>query len=214
MIKKLIFDIDNTLIMWKEEYSKNTVIQTYKNLNLNYNNLLIDKTNEAINNYEKKHSFFYKNILLNDINNFTNQNLCINFIDEYLKNCIQIAIPKKLPNQEISTLKYLYSKYELIALTNWFSFSQIERLKKVDIYKYFQEVIGADKTKVKPNKESFLAAVKNNKPEECCMIGDNLETDIKGALNSGLSAVYLTSNPVNLKNCICIDNFQKLNEIL
>ena len=49
--------------------------------------------------------------------------------------------------------------------------------------------------KRKPFKEAFLQAIGDNKPEECIMIGDNFERDIKGALNAGLKAIYY--NPKN-----------------
>lgn len=216
MIKKLIFDIDNTLIIWKKSYSKKTILETYKTFNIDCNNELIKKTDEIILNYEKIHLTFDKEILLKDLNNLTNQNLPINFIDEYLKNCIKYATPQKLPDEEIETLKYLSKKYELVALTNWFLNPQIERLKKANIYKYFSNVIAADTIAVKPNKESFLNAIQPNKIEECCMIGDNLDIDIMGALNIGLKAIFLTSNSnyIQLKDCICINKFDDLQKIL
>ena len=35
-----------------------------------------------------------------------------------------------------------------------------------------------------------MQAIGTNKPEECVMVGDDFERDIKGALNAGLQAVY------------------------
>ena len=51
----------------------------------------------------------------------------------------------------------------------------------------------------------------NNTIDECCMIGDDYKTDILGALNIGLSAVYLNkNNKKEIKNCIRINNFEDL----
>lgn len=214
MIKKLIFDIDNTLIEWKDSYSFITVEETYKKLNIKYDDKLIDNVNLAILNYENYYDIYKKEYLLNAININTNQNLPLEFIDIFLNNCINYALPSNYPKENIDTLNYLSSKYELVALTNWFASPQIERLKKLDIYKYFSIVLGTENVKCKPNKECFLAAIGTNKPNECYMIGDTFNTDIKGALNAGLNAIYLTSSPIQLDNCVCIDKFEELKNIL
>lgn len=211
MIKRIIFDLDNTLIDWKDEYDEKILSECYKKENIEPTISLIKKTSTAIGNYEKKYNTYKKEFLLNHINKITRQHLPISFIDNYFENSIKFSIPDKLPKEEIHALKYLSSKYELVILTNWFTYPQVERLKKLDIYKYFSYIYSAENFKSKPNKESFITAMGNNTIDECCMIGDDYKTDILGALNIGLSAVYLNkNNKKEIKNCIRINNFEDL----
>ena len=79
-------------------------------------------------------------------------------------------------------------------MTNWFEDVQIERLKKAGIYHYFKEIYATENIKIKPNPESFQTAMGERKPEECIMVGDNLKTDIQGALDCGIRAIYITSD--------------------
>ena len=59
------------------------------------------------------------------------------------------------------------------------------------IDKYFSKQIYTDKIKNKPNKEAFLEAIKPYNIDECIMIGDNLETDIKGAESIGMKTILI-----------------------
>ena len=64
MIKKLIFDLDDTLIMWKDEYV-NALKQTLKQHNINEDE---DYINNLIDNYEEHFNKYNKETLLNYIN--------------------------------------------------------------------------------------------------------------------------------------------------
>ena len=117
--------------------------------------------------------------------------------------------------ETIETLEYLKSKYELVILTDWYGDQQSKRLEKLDILKYFLKVYSAEKTKRKPFNESFMQAIGTNKPEECIMIGDNLERDIKGALNAGLQAIYYNPNHKEFDiECTDISKIEELRNIL
>ena len=76
-------------------------------------------------------------------------------------------------------------------LSNYFKEVQEGRLKTAKIFKYFSKVYGGDEILLKPNKEAFLKAIYPNNIEECIMIGDSIECDIKGALNIGLKVIAL-----------------------
>ena len=43
---------------------------------------------------------------------------------------------------------------KLVILSNWFTITQIERLRKNNLLQYFDEVYGGDYT-IKPHKEAF-----------------------------------------------------------
>ena len=64
MIKKVIFDLDNTLIMWKKDYI-NALIDTMKCFDVKNDPAIIDDIIESL---EKKYEIISKEILLNDIN--------------------------------------------------------------------------------------------------------------------------------------------------
>ncbi len=182
MIKRLIFDIDNTLIIWKKEYIS-ALEKAMKTYNVNVDSKIIDK---IIDDQEIKYNTLSKEQLLNDINNNCHLNLNMNFIDNILEEQKKLAYPDQ---EVIKTLEYLSNKYELVALTNYFTEVQTARLEKAHILKYFKEVYGGDKILLKPRKEAFATAISSYRKEECIMIGDSLITDIEGAINFGIKAI-------------------------
>ena len=88
-----------------------------------------------------------------------------------------------------------------------------------NIYHYFEKVITSESVGVKkPNPKVFnyaLQMVKAN-PNECMMIGDNLEADIQGAINCGIKAIHYNSENSNSipKNITSIYNLLDLKEYL
>ena len=213
MIKRVILDIDNTLIPWIEEYDKE-INKILDELNIEYTNEDYNNILEAMSAYENEYYTFNKKIMLDYINQYTNKKYPIEFINNIIDSWAN-CVPDKIEKETIETLKYLNSKYELVILTDWFGNQQSNRLEKLDILKYFQKVYSAEKTKRKPFKEAFIQAIGNNSPEECIMIGDNLERDIKGALNAGLNAVYYNPNHKEFDvGCPDIARIEELTEIL
>ena len=92
----------------------------------------------------------------------------------------------------IETLTYLKSKYNLYILTNGFPEVQYTKIKNCGIESFFKKIITSEEAGWhKPDKRIFQYALKcvNAKKEESLMIGDNLEIDIKGALNFGIDQV-------------------------
>ena len=86
---------------------------------------------------------------------------------------------------------------EIVLLTNWFRDSQVGRIKRKDLYKYFDNIITGD-IALKPYKECFDLAVQNTPKEECLMIGDNIRKDYLGALNYGINAYLIDEeNDIN-----------------
>lgn len=208
MIKRIIFDLDNTLIMWKPEYVK-ALVNTIKKYNINESEFDI---NDLIDNYEEYFDKYDKEVLLNYINKNIDSEIDMNFIDDFLYN---IGFMSEENKNVIDTLEYLGKKYELVVLTNWFRNPQINRLKNAKIYKYFKEVYGGEDI-IKPNKQAFYNACGNYKHEECLMIGDNYNIDILGAYNAGLNVIYY--NPEFKENNKLkfdeISDFRELKNIL
>ena len=105
MIKKLIFDLDNTLIIWKDEYSLELkyLLEEYK-VDTDYK-----KVDKIIDDLEYKHDTISEEILLNDINSSLNLNLDISFIKKLEKRQSKLSF---IDNDLIDVLDYLSKKYE------------------------------------------------------------------------------------------------------
>ena len=192
MIKRVIFDIDNTLIPWKEEYY-NEIKNVLDELNVEHTEQDYIEIKKAFGKYENEYYTFDRKLMMEYINKYTKKNYPEEFIYKVTKkwaNCV----PEKIDENIIKLLEYLKTKYELVILTDWYGDQQAKRLEKIDILKYFQDVYAAENTKRKPFKEAFMQAIGNNKPEECIIIGDSFERDIKGALNAGLQAIWYNPN--------------------
>lgn len=190
MIKRIIFDIDNTLI----DVPK-TIEEGYQSVldkfNINYK---AKDLYDAIGVYETcgEYKKYDKEAMLKKINEYLNLNLDINFFNEYLN--MYDNLETKLNDGVKDTLEYLSSKYELVCLSNWYTESQENRLRKLDILKYFKEIYGTDKVEMKPFKDSFLSACGKYKPSECIMVGDNLNMDIKVPSELGIGVYHLNKN--------------------
>lgn len=189
MIKRLIFDIDNTLIMWKDEYYDYSISNTFKELGISFDKSFIKHFDEAVDSYEDYYDIYDKEKFVKHLNNNLSIDLPNNFVDiwmKYLSECYEE------PSKEfIDTLEYLSNKYELVILSNWFRLSQENRLINMKINKYFTKQIYTENIKNKPNKEAFMEAIKPYNIDECIMIGDSIEKDIKGAESIGMKAILI-----------------------
>ena len=202
MIKRVIFDIDNTLIPWKEEYY-DEINKVLDFLNIEHTKDDYNKIKEAFSEYENEYYTFDRKLMLDYINKYTKKQ----YPKEFIYGCTNRwadSVPQKLDESVINMLKYLKDKYQMVILTDWYADQQIEKLEKLNILQYFSKIYSAEKVKRKPFKEAFLQAIEDNKPEECIMIGDDFERDIKGALNAGLHAIYY-----NQKNNVIKDENSK-----
>ena len=133
MIKRLIFDVDGTLITGVDfmDNIKKTLdklgIYSEDNVKLFLKGI---KTYEQIyNNYNIKS---YTKHLEHVLNNKLPENFVFIFWEE-LKN----AIPPR-NDKLIDTISELSQKYELVLLTNYFAISQLNRLNNMGIGRFFK----------------------------------------------------------------------------
>ncbi|MEG0021990.1 MAG: HAD family hydrolase [Bacilli bacterium] len=208
-MKKLIFDLDNTLLKWKPDYTK-ALEKTIEEFNLNIDYKVIDA---IIEQQEKIHDIMNKETLLNDINNSLNINLEMNFINRLFYNQGFLV---EIDNDVIDTLTYLSKKYELVVLTNYFTEPQTERLKNALLIDFFTTIIGGDQVKIKPNIEAFKMALGKTNPSDATMIGDSLICDIEGALNAKLEVIQIDyyNKYKNNNSYKIIRNFKELKNLL
>jgi YjjG family noncanonical pyrimidine nucleotidase len=97
----------------------------------------------------------------------------------------------------LEILDYLKPKYKLHIITNGFAELQDKKLRNSKIDHYFETVTNSDSAQIKkPNPliyEYALTQAKAQK-ETSIMIGDCIESDIFGALNAGLDAIWYTKS--------------------
>ena len=178
MIKKIIFDLDNTLMDWIDEYDyalRDTLIK----YNINFDYTILSK---SIDEYDHISKIYNSYDLMNFLNNKHNLNLTIDFINDWLR---ELGTKGKVDSKVKELLEYLSSKYELDVLTNWESNCQINRLKSAGIYKYFKKVYGGETLK-KPDEKAFMKVIEPYNVSECIMVGDSLYLDIEPAMKLGI----------------------------
>lgn len=145
--------------------------------------------------------------------------------DEPLARKLSESFLEILPNQKnifpytFEILDYLEQKnYTLHLITNGFEKTQWRKLNSSGLHKYFTQVITSEASNsVKPNKEIFEYALQSAGANcnDSIMIGDNLEADIKGAMNAGMNAVFVNHiNTVSdFKPTYTVTHLQQLEEI-
>lgn len=97
----------------------------------------------------------------------------------------------------IELLDYLAPNYEMHILSNGFDTIQRKKMRLSGLEKYFKHVITFDTAQArKPDRQIFEAAINlaNSTPENCLMVGDTIDADIKGALGIGMTAVWYEPN--------------------
>lgn len=109
---------------------------------------------------------------------------------QYLHNC-----PRKgaLIPHALEVLSYLQDRYSLSLITNGFEEIQNMKLASSNIAGYFDHIVTSQKAgHKKPSREIFDYALSlyGSRAHESVMIGDNLLTDIAGARNASVDAVF------------------------
>ncbi len=189
--KRLIFDLDGTLINWCPEY-----LAAFKKVLAEYHvDLDYHRQGEFASTYEKYYPNFNFPDMQQHFYHTFGLNVPLSFFEKYLQ---YLGKMSKRDEKLCELLAELEQSYELVVLTNWFKSSQLERLKNAGIAEYFREIIGGDEF-IKPNPQSYLLAMGNCCPEECVMIGDSYDVDIKGAIDLGMPAIYIGQEGEKIK---------------
>lgn len=210
MIKRVIFDLDETLLTG--DFSSEDILFK-KYFTEEEFNIWKKNSSSIIREYEDTH----KTYNIEACSKFFKDKLDINFSTELVRrwiednsNCVDTISPN---TKEI--LEYLKNKgYSLGILTNWFRYTQEERLKRADILKYFDYIVYGEDG-LKPTKESYLKALNGYKEDECVIIGDDIINDVLEPIKLGINAIWY--NPMNKEtkeNIKAINDFIELKNIL
>ncbi|MGB1283953.1 MAG: YjjG family noncanonical pyrimidine nucleotidase [Polaribacter sp.] len=209
-IKHVFFDLDHTLwdfernsdLAYNKVFKKfeltiklESFLKIYRPLNKQYWKLYRDEkvTKDELRYGRLKDAFDTLNYSISDTLIDTIATKYIDFLPEF----------KSLFEGTIELLEYLKNKYELHIITNGFEEVQNKKMLNSNISKYFTTITNSEIAGVKkPNPRVFEYALEiaKAKKEESIMIGDDLEADIQGALNTGLTAIHCNFDNQNIKN--------------
>jgi len=201
--KHILFDLDHTLwdfeknssealhevydifdLQKHRKFSGSLFVSKFKEVNANlwdlYNHDKIDQ------DYLRKERF---KIVLTDLG-LEKKEVPDNIGEVYIEICP--AKSNVIP-YAFEILNYLKEKYQLHIITNGFEDVQDTKLKSSNLKDYFDKVVTSERVGYKkPSKEMFNKAIEwiGGNKKDFIMIGDNIDTDIKGALNAELDAVF------------------------
>lgn len=209
-IKKIIFDLDNTILFLTDEWIE-VYAQFMKKHQLNVSPEVLFKTVGTIekNNPE---TYITKQFFVDYINDKLSLNLDANDYNELLDKFSRVT----LRNVDIvkDTLEYLSNKYELIGYTNWFTDNQLLRLKNNGLDQYFTKIYGWDILPSKPSKKGLGEIVKNNDIKDYVFIGDNIEMDIVLPDSIGMKTIFLNNRGIEHSKYKEIRSIDELTYIL
>ena len=183
MIKRVIFDIDQTLIC--DVDFKKCIKASFYEYGID-DETAMNIFSNSFQDYELTMGKYDRMLFAYFMSKKTGCNLNQIFLDIFFKHLYPAV---KGDSEKLSKMLDGLDKYELVILSNFFSCVQMERLRKLNIDKYFSEFHGENVCK--PNKEAFIEAVGNKQIDECVMIGDNPVFDIKPATDLGMKTIQI-----------------------
>lgn len=91
-------------------------------------------------------------------------------------------------------LAYLHDRYQLHVLTNGFADVQYKKLDRSGLREYFTHIITSEEAgAMKPSPYIFRYALQKIKAgsDECLMVGDDPDVDLRGARNCGMDQMFV-----------------------
>ncbi len=146
--------------------------------------------------------------------------------DRYIEHLSEAAF---LVDGALEFLEQLQGTAPLVMLTNGLSSVQRPRFAKADMGRYFHDIVISEEVGVqKPDPEVFRIALARAagvctapagvRPDRAIMIGDNLHSDIGGALAVGLDACWVNirgrSNDRDVRPTYTVTSLQEIPTIL
>lgn len=196
MIKAVLIDIDDTIFDF-EKCSKNSFLKTLEKFNLKFKEedfSYFNKVNDILWTKQKlgeiniKEVFIKRDYLMDkyfnlDIEKGLFNDLFVKFLYDEIEMVDGIE----------DLLLYLSDKYKIFTASNGIFKMQENRLKKSNLYKYFDNIFVSDKIGFeKPDKKFFQKIMDLTKfsNDDLIVIGDSIKSDIIGAKNSKIKSIY------------------------
>ncbi len=225
-VQHIFFDLDHTLWdfeknsdltfqkIFKEYYidlSLNSFLEKYKPINKGYWELYQENkvSKKDLRYFRLKDTF---DVLEYSISDHLITEISIKYID-------YLPFFNHLFEGTIQLLEDLKMKYQLHIITNGFEEVQLLKMEKSGLLPYFNQIITSESVGVKkPNPKIFHHALKlaNSTIDNSLMIGDNIEADIKGAMNVGLRAIHCNFNKdqTTYESIVSVDSLLELKQYL
>lgn len=181
--KKYIFDVDYTILIpdWslEDDYFKKHILE-------NEQEDFFKNKQSILNKYEQEYPRYNTKTLSDYFKSygFTVSEDIINGWMSYNGETIKDEVVDGVED----LFKYLKENdKKIIILTNWFSVTQISRLKRVGLFNYIDKIVAGEDA-MKPGLESFEMAIGSTDKIDCIMIGDSIRSDKVGADNAGIDS--------------------------
>jgi len=187
MIKILIFDLWGTIIE-NGVYSPIKQVKNILRINMPFEEYVVRFEKVLmLNNYSDLYEGF--KLVCKEFNIRDNPYILNKLVGIWNKNWL-LAKPY---NNALETVQTLKEKYKTVLIVN--ADKSINSLiEKYSLEKYFDKIYLSYQTKfLKVNPESFKLIIKdfNVKPEECVMIGDSIDSDMKTPSALGMKTVLV-----------------------
>lgn len=193
MIKAVLFDLDNTLIdfLKMKKLSCEAAITAMIGAGLKVKH---DKALKILFNLYDKYGLEEKSIFqkfLKKVSGKVDYKILANGIVAYRR--IRSGLLEPFPNVDYVLLKFKSRGIKIAIVTDAPKLKAWLRLAAMKLSNFFDIVVAFEDTKsLKPSKMPFEAALKQLKvkPDECLMVGDWPERDIKGAAELGMKTCF------------------------
>lgn len=201
MYKVLLVDLDNTLLDFDKAEDK-ALENTLTKYGL--------ETSETIKNEFKEINKYYWNqfekglISKNELLERRFKDFFSHYLDNFNPKTINEYYLNQLSNSGykvkncVKFLNEIKDYVDIYPVTNGVYNTQIKRLKKSGLNKYFKQIFVSEKIGFqKPKKEFFdyVFETLKCKKEDCLLLGDSLTADIIGGINYGIDTCWY--NPKN-----------------
>lgn len=117
----------------------------------------------------------------------------------------------------IEVLEVLRKKYNLGLVTNGDSKQQREKIEKIGVAKYFDQVTISDEVGfAKPDNRIFEITCNKLqvRPEECIMIGDKFKVDVEGGIKAGMTSIWVNRKNEKINYNLQIKQLKELIKII
>ena len=217
MIKAVLFDLDNTLIdfLRMKRLSCEAAIDSMIGAGLNVSH---EKAIKVLFELYDKHGMEDKAIFQKFLKKLTgkvNYKILANGIVAYRR--VREGFLEPYPNVDYVLLKLKGMGLKLAIVTDAPRLKAWIRLAAMKLSNYFDVVVTFEDTKQhKPSKMPFNAALKqlSLKPEECLMVGDWPERDIKGAKAIGMKTCFARYGNLKAKKVNADYEIKNIKELL
>lgn len=222
MYKALLVDLDNTLLDFNkaEERALTTTLLRYG----------LNDTKEIKEEFKKINSKYW---MLFEKGEISKEDLLVqrfkDFFEKYIPNpkakeintfyLNQLAESGDLVVHALETLETIKGKVKIYPVTNGVYNTQVSRLEKSGLNKFFEKIFVSEKIGYQKPKKEFFDYVFNNieyNKDEVLLLGDSLTADIIGGINYGIDTCWYNPNHLssNLKITYVIDDLLDLIKLI